>query len=76
MDTTEEVLKKIKELKKQLRSTWAEDVGKRMGKSKDAVYRYARGENIQSNKYHVDVLKHLIDLVEEENKRITGMLNK
>jgi hypothetical protein len=76
MDTKAEILVKIKELKAQLPPSWADVVAVKMGKSKDSVFRYARGENVQRNGYHIEVLRILIQLVEKENERIRKMLDQ
>lgn len=76
METQDEILEKIKELKNQLPSWWVDVVAAKMGKSKDAIFRYARGENVQRNGYHIEVLRHLIVLVEKENERIRKILSQ
>ena len=64
------VLNKIKELKKIAPGTWAEQIADKMGCSISAVREYARGIKGVRNGKTIEVLEHLIEIVETEKKRI------
>lgn len=64
------VIKKIDELKPSAPSNWADLVAAEMGCSVSSVREYARGIKGARNGKTIEVLEHLIEIVEQEKKRI------
>ena len=75
-ENDEKILKKIKELIVLLPSSWVDILSAKMGKSKDSVFRYARGENVKRNGYHKEVLRLLKIEIAKELDRTNKLLDE
>ena len=60
--TTKEIVERIKEVKADVPSDWAEKIAERMGKEPVTIRAYARGERGIKKGQHIKLLQHLIEL--------------
>lgn len=70
----EKVLAEIKKLIPQAPSCWVDVIASKMGKSKESIVKYARGERSIRKGYHKEVLRYLIVLVEKEKEKTRELL--
>ena len=67
---TQQVVRKISELKEQVPSDWAERISEKMGKSPESVWAYARGERGVRKGCHLQVLRYLTAIHKEHMREI------
>ena len=71
----DEVLKKIQELIPKAPSSWKDSIAAHMGKSTESITKYVAGGRGMKSGYHKEVLRHLKELVAEENERTKKLLS-
>jgi hypothetical protein len=70
----EQLIKTIQEKMPEAPHNWAEIVAEKMGKSVASVYAYARGEKGMRKGYPREVLKHLNQIIKEDQNETKKVL--
>ena len=73
-NTQIKILEKIQELVPQAPDDWAVRISEIMGKSRESIYAYARGDKGVRKGYPREVLRHLIDIIDEETRKTEKLL--